>query len=162
MCRSAAWICLVFASGSITGCLDAVAPTPTSTVVSITPLVRSTRGNEDDSGSRFNIEIRIRNLGSRTIFLDRLYARTEKLVDQKWELALETDRPPFGSIRAIPAGQSFTLTYAVTYIRAVAPRRIHLEHVRGLYRARFRMSFSANEAELLPPGDSYSRPFAVE
>ena len=146
----------------MTGCLDAVAPTPVSTVVSITPLDRSTRGNESDGGTRFHIEIRIRNIGSRTIFLDRLYARTEKLVDQEWELALETAGPPFGSIRTIPAGQSFTLTYSVSYVRATSPKLVHLEHVRGLYRARFRMAFTSNGTDILAPEDSYSRPFAVE
>ena len=162
MYRQIVLVCALLSAVTVTGCLDAVAPTPTSAVVSITPVNRSTRGDENELGSRFNIDIRIRNLGSRTIFLDRLYARTEKLIDQEWELALEPDRPVFGSIRTIQPGQSFTLTYSVFYVRATMPRSVHLEHVRGLYRARFRLSFTASDAELLAPEDSYSQPFAVE
>jgi hypothetical protein len=142
--------------------MDAVAPTPVSSTVSITPVTRSTRGDANDSGARFIIDLRIRNTGSRTIFLDRLYGRTEKLIDQKWEFATETTTPAFGSVRAIGAGQSFTLTYQMLYVKGRTPPSIHLEHIRGLYRARLRFSFTSSGSDPFPAEESYSQPFAVE
>lgn len=150
------------AGASSSGCLDAIAPTPTSSLVAITPINRWTRGEESESGSRFFIELRIRNAGSRTIFLDRLYGRTEKLIDQKWELAIETTTPPFGTVRSIPPNQSITIGYLVQYVPGVSPDSPYLEHLRGLYRVRLRLSYSSNGTDLLPPEDSYSQPFAVD
>jgi hypothetical protein len=144
------------------GCLDAVAPTPTSTLALITPASASTRGTQTPSTTRFAIDLRVRNTGSRTIFLDRNYGRTEKLVDQKWELAIETTSPPFVSVRTIPPGQALTITYVMLYVRGASPESIYVEHVRGLYRARLRLSYNENGSDPLPVEASYSQPFAVE
>ena len=138
-----------------------MAPTPTSAAIKITPTTRSTPGEESEGGSRFAIEFRIRNTGSRTIFLDRLYARVEKLIDQKWEMVKEITPPPFVSVRSIPAGQSITTEYLVQYVRGVPPESPYLEHVRGLYRVRLRFSYLSNGTEPLSPEESYSEPFVV-
>jgi hypothetical protein len=144
------------------GCLDAVEPTPTSSLVSITPVNRSTRGDENQSGVQFRIDIRIINRGSRPIFVDRLYGWTEKLVDQKWKLVVESTNAPFVSIRSIQPGGGITITYLMQYVRGYSPESLYLDRVRGLYRARLRLSYSASGTELLPPEESYSQPFAVE
>jgi hypothetical protein len=144
------------------GCLDAVEPTPTSSLVSITPVNRSTRGDENQSGVQFRIDIRIINRGSRPIFVDRLYGWTEKLVDQKWKLVVESTNAPFVSIRSIQPGGGNTITYLMQYVRGYSPESLYLDRVRGLYRARLRLSYSASGTELLPPEESYSQPFAVE
>jgi hypothetical protein len=142
--------------------MDAVAPTPVSSSVSITPVTRSTHGDANDAGARFAIDLRIRNTGSRTIFFDRLYGRTEKLIDQQWEFATESTAPAFGSVRTITPGQSLTFTFQMLYVSGKSPPSTYLEHIRGLYRARLRFSFTSTGSELFPPEESYSQPFAVE
>ena len=146
---------------SSVACLDAMAPTSKSAAVTITPTTRSTGGTENKSGSRFAITFRVRNPASRTIFLDRFYARTEKLIDQKWVMVMETIPPTVGFMRTIPSGQSLTNEYLVQYLRGISPASPYLEHVRGLYRVRLRLSYLSNGAELLPPEESYSEPFVV-
>jgi hypothetical protein len=156
-------ITLAFAAAtSAIACLDAVAPTPTSTSVTITPVNRSTRGSESGAASKFQMDFRVRNTGSRTIFLDRIYTRTEKLVDQEWELATETTGAPFASVRTLLPNQSTTFSYGVNYVRDTSPFAMHLEHIRGLYRVRLRFSFASAGIDPLPPEESYSQPFAVE
>lgn len=150
------------AAPSAVACLDAVAPTPTSTSVTITPVNRSTRGSEDGGVSEFQMDFRVRNTGSRTIFLDRIYTRTEKLIDQEWELATETTGTPFASVRTLLPNQSTTFSYRVNYVRDTSPFALHLEHIRGLYRVRLRFSFASGGIDPLPPEESYSQPFAVE
>jgi hypothetical protein len=144
------------------GCMESMAPTPVSSNVSITPVNPATRGDETQTGSRFAMRMTIRNTGTRTIYLDRLYSRTEKLVDQRWELAIESTLTPFGAVRTIGPGQSFALDFVMLYVRGQSIPSSYLEHPRGLYRVRFRFSFTANGSELLPPEESYSQPFAVE
>jgi hypothetical protein len=150
-------LCIVLTSG----CLDPMEPAPTSSVVTITPTTRSVRGQESETGSRFGIEFRVRNTGSRTIFLDQFYAHTEKLIDQKWKVVMETTPPVFASARTIPTGQSVTAQYLVQYVGGVSPESPYLEHVRGLYRVRLRLSYRSNGSELVPPEESYSEPFVV-
>jgi len=144
------------------GCLDAVEPTPTSSLVSIAPVRGSTRGDQSESGVQFRIDIRIINRGSRIIFLDRTYGWTEKLVDQRWKFVVESSTAPFASIRTIQPGGGITITYVMQYIRGQSPESQYLDRVRGLYRARLRLSYTASGTELLPPEESYSQPFAVE
>lgn len=136
-------------------------PTPTSAAVTITPTARSIPGLESQAGTRFILEFRIRNTGSRQIYVDRLYGLTEKLIDQKWEPVMERTPPPFASIRIIGAGQSITFEHLVQYVRGVSPSSPYLEHIRGLYRVRLRFSYLPNGTEPLPPEESYSEPFVV-
>jgi hypothetical protein len=140
--------------------MDAMAPAPTSSAVTITPTTRSVAGQQTETTSRFGIEFRVRNTGSRTIFLDRFYAHTEKLIDQKWEVVMVTTPPAFAS-RTITAGQSVTTQYFIQYVRGVSVESPYLEHVRGLYRVRLRLSFLSNGSELLASEESYSEPFVV-
>jgi hypothetical protein len=105
---------------------------------------------------------RVQNTGSRTIFLDRIYTRAEKLIDQEWELAIETPEAAFASVRTLLPNQSTTFTYRVNYVRGSLPAAPYLEHLRGLYRVRLRFSFTANGSDPLPSEESYSQPFAVE
>ena len=155
-------IVLTLASVSMLGCLEAVEPTPTSTLVSIAPVNRSTRGEQSESGMQFRIDLRITNKTQRVIFLDRPYGWTEKLVDQDWKFVVESTAAPFASIRSIQPGSGITVTYLMQYIRGRSPESLYLDRVRGLYRARLRFSYTANGTELLPPEESYSQPFAVE
>ena len=138
-----------------------MAPTPTSSVITITPTTRSIPGLESPAGNRFTLEFRIRNTGSRPIYVDRVYGRTEKLIDQKWEMVMERIPPAFASVRVIPPGQSITFEHLVQYVRGVSPSSPYLEHIRGLYRARLRFSYLANGSEPLPSEESYSAPFVV-
>jgi hypothetical protein len=94
--------------------------------------------------------------------VDRLYGWTEKLVDQKWKLVVESTNAPFVSIRSIQPGGGITITCLMQYVRGYSPESLYLDRVRGLYRARLRLSYSASGTELLPPEESYSQPFAVE
>ena len=154
---------VVFAIVSLAAaCLDAVAPTPVSASVTITPVNKFVRGKESVDASGFDMDFRVRNTGSQTIFLDRIYARTEKLIDQDWEVAIETTGAPFTSVRTLVPNQITTFSYRVIYLRASSPALVHLEHIRGLYRARLRLSFTSNGSDILPPEESYSQPFAVQ
>lgn len=129
--------------------------------MSIDPLNDFTRGQQTELVSTFHMEFRVRNIGSRNLFLDTDYMRTEKLVNQKWELATERAAAPFFASRVLGPGQSTVVSISVAYTRGTSPESILLSHLRGLYRARFRLSFASNGTELLAPEDSYSAPFAV-
>jgi hypothetical protein len=122
-----------------------------------------TRGQQTNTGSSFHMEFRVVNTGSRNVFVDTDYMRTEKLVNQKWEVAAERmpSTSPFSSSRMLRPNQSTVLSVAVFYVPGSSPASTLLANLRGLYRTRFRMSFAANGAELLAPEDSYSAPFSV-
>lgn len=146
---------------STTSCLDPIEPTPTSTLVSIDPLNLSAVGLQSETTSAFHIELRIRNRGSRDIYLDGDYRRLEKLVDQKWKLATERDNFPFSSVQLIRVSQGATISYAMVYTRGKSPETVLLENLRGLYRVRLRLSLTPNGSEPLALDESYSRPFSV-
>jgi len=159
--RIAALAAIVFCTAT-SGCLESVDPTPTSEIVTIVPLTASTGGTERETETFFAIEVRIRNKSSRTIYFDRAYARTEKLIDQKWEMARETTAPPFSNVRTIGPSQSLNAAFEVRYRRDEVPASIHLEHIRGLYRLRLRFSYTSNGSDPIPAEESYSRPFVVQ
>ena len=142
-------------------CLEPAAPTPVSTLVSIDPLNAFTRGQQTELVSTFHMEFRVLNIGSRNLFLDTDYMRTEKLVNQNWELAAERAASAFFASRMLRPGQSTVVSISVVYTRGTSPESLLLSHLRGLYRARFRLSFTSNGTELLAPEDSYSAPFSV-
>ena len=146
---------------ALISCLEPLQPTPVSTVISIQPASPFTRGFDSETISRFEIAIRLQNLGSRTIYVDASYQLIEKLIDQKWTLARESPPSPFVAFRAIPQGQRVTVSYVVLYNRATSPDNQLLEHIRGLYRMGVRLAYNANGTDPLSSGDSWSQPFAV-
>ena len=159
--RAAAFVAAVFCILSSMSCMEAIEPTPESTLLSIDPADGSVRGTQSDSMTRFLMPLVIRNKGSRAIYLDLGYRRTEKLIDQKWELAAETANGNFASIRLLNPGRTVTIDLVVVFRRGSPPAAPLLEHIRGLYRARLRFSYTGNGTDLLPVDDSYSQPFAV-
>ena len=154
----AAGVFCIFASVS---CLESIEPTPTSAVVSIVPANGSVTGAQTDAFTRFMMPLVITNTGSRPVYLDLGYRRAEKLVDQKWELALEQSAGNFVSVRILNPGRTVTINYVVAYERGSSPPLPLLDHIRGLYRMRLRFSFTSNGTDPLPVEDSYSQPFAV-
>jgi hypothetical protein len=101
----------------------------------------------------------VRNKGTRAVYADSFYRRTEKLVNQKWEMAAETPSGPIGFRTTIGPGQTVPLAYVVTY--TAASHFTLLKHPRGLYRVRIDLSYAAGGQDRLPPEDSYSPPFTV-
>ena len=142
-------------------CLESVEPTPESSMLSIEPLTPFVRGTEAATFSRFQMEFRIRNTGTRPVYLDPGYRRFEKLVDQKWELATESTNVPFATVRTIAPGVRISIVFIVTHVRGSSSQSDLIEHVRGLYRARLRLAYDPGGSDQLPLEDSYSRPFAV-
>jgi hypothetical protein len=155
------WIVAVMSLVTTTSCMEPVEPTPTSTLLSIDPLNLYTTGSQTESNSTFHMELRIRNKGSRDIYLDGDYRRLEKLVDQRWKLATERDNFPFASVRVIRASQSVSIPYSMVYLRGSSPGTVLLENLRGLYRVGLRLSLTPNGSELFPLETSYSIPFSV-
>jgi len=149
-------------SATLIACLDTAAPTPASTLVSVSPARSWVRANETQAGIRFVIDLEIRNTGSTRIYLDRGYGRTEKLIDQKWKVVLERSATPFTTVRSIEAGQLTVVSYVVEYVRGVSPESVYLARARGLYRAGLRFAFAADGTTPLPAEESYSKPFVVE
>ena len=141
-------------------CLESVEPTPESTVLSIQPLTPYVRGVETAASSRFQMEFRIRNNGTRPVYLDLAYRRFEKLVDQRWELAAETTAAPFTAVRTIQPGVQISVVFSVVHTRGSSSFEL-IEHVRGLYRARLRLAYNPGGTDQMPVEDSYSLPFVV-
>ena len=159
--RRRLWIVAVMSLMTTTSCLEPVEPTPTSTLLSIDPLNLYTRGSQTETNSTFHMELRIRNKGTRDIYLDGDYRRLEKLVDQKWKLATERDNFPFASVRVIRPSQSASVSYVMVYVRGTSPETVLLENLRGLYRVGLRFSLTPNGSELFALDESYSVPFSV-
>jgi len=147
---------------AVTSCLEPLEPTPDSSPVIITPQSTAVPATILGSGWTFTLPLRITNTGSRTVFVDLSYRLTEKLIDQKWEIA--TLSRSFGQWRAIPPSQTQSLGYAVTYAHGTsAPPTSSaiLEHARGLYRVGLHLSYTSDENSLLPGENYYSRSFVV-
>ena len=142
-------------------CLESVEPTPASSILSIEPLTPFVRGLEAATFSRFQMEFRVRNDGTRPVYLDLGYRRFEKLVDQRWELATESTNAPFATVRTIAPGVRISILFVVTHVRGSQSQSDLIEHVRGLYRARLRLAYDPGGSDQIPLEDSYSRPFAV-
>ena len=143
---------------SSSACLDTLEPTPTSAAVAITTI--SADGRELDRRRLVGAGFVIENTGTRRIFIDRNYFRLEKLVNQRWELAAEQDGPFTTTLAGLGPGR--TAFTSKNFVHDPAGTEFPLiEHVRGLYRMRFRISFKGDGTELLPAEESYSRPFSV-
>jgi hypothetical protein len=140
------------------GCLEPLEPTPDSSPVVITPEAAAVSVKALSNGWSFSLPLRVRNTGSRVVYVDLTYRHTEKLIDQKWEHA--TQSPELGDWRAIPPSQTQTLGYLVTYVRSNSAPPL-LEHARGLYRVGLHLSYSSSGSDLFPPENSYSRSFVV-
>ena len=156
--RIAAVIAISVASVS---CLESVEPTPVSTVLSIDPATTFVRGVEAATFSRIQVEFRIRNNTTRPVYLDLAYRRFEKLVDQKWELAVESTGNPFAAVRTIQPGVRISVVFSVVHNRGSVSESDLMEHVRGLYRTRLRLAYDTGGNDQIPVEDSYSTPFAV-
>ena len=138
-------------------CLDSIEPTPQPSQISVVPQKGELVTTPSSNGFTWSMQIFVRNNGTRNIYVDQIYRRTEKLVDQKWELAIESPMAP--SFRTVAPSQTQSLPYVVSYFNGTNYPR--LEHVRGLYRVGLRVSYQPNGNELFPAESSYSRPFVV-
>lgn len=141
------------------GCLDSMEPAPASAQVSIFPLKEAALAVPSRTGYTFSMTLIVTNTGSRTIYVDQIYRRTEKLVDQKWELAVESPTAPVGLTRVIGPLQTQSMPYVVTYVPGTDFPL--LEHMRGLYRVGLRMAYATDGSEPITGDAPYSRPFAV-
>jgi len=156
--RSAAILGIIAAIG----CLEPLEPTPDSSPVMITPQSDVIPATDVAGGWTFTLPLRVTNTGSRTVYVDLSYRRTEKLIDQKWEIAVQTQS--FGQWRAILPSQTQSIGYGVTYARATSgppTSSAVLEHARGLYRVGLHLSYTLDGNELLPAENYYSRSFVV-
>ena len=144
---------------SSSACLDTLEPTPTSTAVAITTL--SADGRELDQRRLVGAGFSLENTGTRRIFIDRNYFRLEKLVNQRWKLAAEQDGPFNPALTGLAPGRTTFTSKNFVHDPAAVTQFPLIEHVRGLYRMRFRISFTSNGTELLPAEESYSQPFSV-
>ncbi|HKY97791.1 MAG TPA: hypothetical protein VJL35_08030 [Gemmatimonadaceae bacterium] len=144
---------------SSSACLDTIEPTATSPAVAITTV--SADGRELDQRRLVGAGFAIENTGTRRIYIDRNYFRLEKLVNQRWELAAQ-DIGPFspGLAGLAPGRTTFTSKNFIHDPAGVTPLPM-IEHVRGLYRMGFRISFAPDGTDLLPADESYSQPFGV-
>ena len=159
--RTAAIAAGVFFVLSSVSCMESIEPTPKSAVMSIVPANGYVTGDQTETFTRFLMPLVITNTGSRPVYLDLGYRRAEKLIDQKWELAIEQSAGNFVSVRIINPGRTVTINYVVAYQRGSTPPLPLLDHIRGLYRMRLRFSYTSNGTDPLPVEDSYSQPFAV-
>lgn len=144
------------------GCLEPMEPTPDSAPVVITPRMESILVTKLASGWTFTLQLRVRNYGTRTVFVDLSYRVTEKLIDQKWKIAAFS--PETRQLREIPPSQTQTISYAVTYVHGTVLPGTQagiLEHARGLYRVGLRLFYSSNGSDPLPAENYYSRSFVV-
>ena len=146
---------------ALVSCLQPLESTPESSLVSITPVSPFIRGLDSDYISRFEITFHVQNPGARTLYVDATHRRIEKLVDQKWEVAMESAPAPFVAFRSIPPNQRVSVSFIVRYDRRTDPDWVLLQRIRGLYRARLRLAFTPDGSDAVPPEDSYSQPFAV-
>ena len=140
-------------------CLDTIEPTPISADVAITTV--SADGRELDQRRLVGAGFSIENTGTRRIYIDRNYFRLEKLVNQRWQLAAEQDGPFSTGLVGLAPGRTVFTSKNFIHDPAAVIQFPLIEHVRGLYRMRFRFSFTADGSELLPADESYSQPFGV-
>ena len=144
---------------SSVACLDTLEPTATSAAVTITTL--SADGRELDQRRLVGAGFSIENTGTRRIYIDRNYFRLEKLVNQRWQLAAEQTGPFSPGLTGLAPGRSTFTSKNFIHDPAAVIQFPMIEHIRGLYRMGFRISFTVDGKELLPAEETYSRPFAV-
>jgi hypothetical protein len=151
-------VAFVAGLAGILGCLDQIEPTTIDAPISIATVAASTSVQQTQTGFAFSTGVRVRNFGVRTIYVDQVYRRTEKLVDQQWQLVSET-ASPFPGNRAVGPSQVTLLNYTVAFRKdGQIPL---LAHPRGLYRVGLRIFYGANGTEPLSAEPLYSDPFVV-
>ena len=140
---------------AVVGCLEPIEPAPDS-ALSISPQIEAVSIERQAYAYSFSLPLHVRNSGTRAVMIDLFYRRTEKLVDQKWQLAAES--APTNLSRVIGPNETTLIQYVVTYQRGTSYPL--LEHVRGLYRVGLRGTYQDNGLPLTP-SPSYSQPFVV-
>ncbi|HEX6573534.1 MAG TPA: hypothetical protein VF042_01070 [Gemmatimonadaceae bacterium] len=145
---------------SSTGCLDVIEPTPVSSSVEI--VAAKTSGFELTATNFISASFQITNTGTRALYVDTKYRRLEKLVNQRWELVDEQSPTSLAFSSSLPPNRRIVASYSLVHDRNGRSGSPLLEHVRGLYRLRFRIALIATGTELLPEEESYSQPFAVD
>ena len=137
-------------------CLDPIEPTPESWPLWITPAVQAVTIQEVKNLYTISVSLRVRNNGERTVYVDLRYRETDKLKDQKWEVAAES--APSDLFRAIEPGQTQQILYVLSYPPGRYPL---LENVRGLYRVGLRAFYQSNGTSPIPAQPAYSSPFVL-
>ncbi len=108
-------------------------------------------------GFSFSLPLTVKNIGTRPVYVDLFYRRTEKLVDQKWEVAAEST--PTNLMRLFAPNESRRIEYVVSYKLGAGFRL--LEQVRGVYRVGLRAFYGANQTDPISDLPSYSRSFVL-
>ena len=137
-------------------CLDSIEPTPDSSPLSITPAVGAVPVQKLPNLSTITLSLRVRNDGDRTVFVDLLYRKTDKLIDQKWEVAAESA----GSFitRSVAPGQTQQILYVLSYPPGRYPL---LERARGVYRVGLKAFYDEGMTEPIPAQPAYSSSFVI-
>jgi hypothetical protein len=137
-------------------CLDSIEPTPDSSPLSITPAVGAVPVKKLPNLSTITLSLRVQNRSDRVVYVDLLYRKTDKLIDQKWEVVAES--PPSTIFRSIEPGQTQQILYVLSYEPGRYPL---LEKVRGVYRIGLRGFYDLNITEPLPSQPAYSTSFVI-
>jgi hypothetical protein len=143
-------------------CLEPAEPTPVSPDVRIEASFGTVNGFESDQVSSFAAQLTIVSTSSRPIFVDGSRIFFEKLVDQKWKYAAPDDRRTFNSIFVLEGGAARGVEASVLYVRSTGNELSILDHIRGVYRAHFRLGFDRTFDEKLDSASTYSQPFTVQ
>ena len=146
---------------SLAACVQAAEPTPTSDLISVDPERPTTRITQTSTTSFFDMPIHFRNTSGRPIYIDASYRGIEKLIDQKWRVAVENNPSPFSSTAFLLPGRETRFSVTVFFNPKNAGSTPLLEDMRGLYRVRFRVAFDSRGADPLPSDAGLSQPFAV-
>lgn len=140
-----------------TGCLETIEPTPNPAPLTITPLVEATTVVKQGDGFAYSLPLVVKNVGTRPVYVDVFYRRTEKLVNQKWQVAAESAPTIF--LRQFAPNESRRIEYVVWY-KPGAGNRL-LEQVRGLYRVGLRAFYAADQTDPVSSTPSYSKSFVL-
>jgi len=142
---------------AMSGCLEPIEPTPDSTPLSITPAVEAVSVEKvQENVYSFSIALRVKNNGASNVYVDLFYRETDKLIDQKWEIAAENSASTF--FRLVGPGQTQQILHVVTYSQGSHPL---LDRVRGVYRVGLRAFYAPNGTDPIPAQPAYSKPFVV-
>ena len=142
---------------ALSACLEPIEPTPDSSPLSITPAVEAVSVEKvEQNVYSFSLSLRVRNTGTRNVYVDLFYRETDKLIDQKWEVAAES--PGSNLFRLVGPGQTQQILHVVTY----PPGRYPLfDNVRGLYRVGLRAFYGPTGTDPIQAQPAYSTPFVL-
>lgn len=142
---------------ALVGCLEPIEPTPNSAPLSITPMLEATSVIKGTDGFTFSLPLMVKNVGTSTVYVDLYYRRTEKLVDQKWEVAAES--VPTSILRSFAPNESRRIEYIVVYKPGEAYPL--LEQARGVYRVGLRAFYGNTATDPISPSPLYSKSFVL-